>query len=102
MADPPLFTVFTPTYNRAHTIHRVYDSLCAQTLRDFEWLVIDDGSTDNTAELVAKWAEVAKFPIRYFKQKNLGKHFAHNRALVEATGYFSIPMTHWFQMHSKT
>ena len=87
MADLPIFTVFTPTYNRAHTIRRVYDSLCAQTLRDFEWLVVDDGSTDNTSEIIAKWSEASEFPIRYLKQENGGKHLAHNRALVEAKGY---------------
>jgi glycosyltransferase involved in cell wall biosynthesis len=88
MAGSPKFTVFTPTYNRAHTIKRAYDSLCAQTLRDFEWLVVDDGSTDNTSETIAKWTEVSKFPIRYLKQNNGGKHIAHNRALAEARGYF--------------
>jgi Glycosyltransferases involved in cell wall biogenesis len=51
MSGAPQFTVFTPTYNRAQTIHRVYDSLRAQTLRDFEWLVVDDGSTDATPDL---------------------------------------------------
>ena len=88
MADPPLFTVFTATYNRAHTIHRVFDSLREQTCRDFEWLVIDDGSADNTAELIATWIKVADFPVRYVKQDNGGKHLAHNRALVEARGQF--------------
>ncbi|MFY9839270.1 MAG: glycosyltransferase family A protein, partial [Xanthobacteraceae bacterium] len=87
-ANPPLFTIFTPTYNRAHTIRRVFDSLCAQTLRDFEWLVIDDGSTDNTSELIALWEKTADFPVRYLKQKHAGKHIAHNRALVEAKGQF--------------
>ena len=86
--NPPLFTIFTPTYNRAHTIRRVFDSLCAQTLRDFEWLVIDDGSTDNTSELIAIWDEIANFPVRCVKQTHAGKHFAHNRALVEAKGQF--------------
>jgi len=84
----PLFTVFTATYNRAHTIHRVYDCLCKQTLCDFEWLVIDDGSTDRTAELISAWARVANFPIRYFKQVHSGKHIAHNHALREARGRF--------------
>ena len=70
MVDPVLFTVFTPTYNRAHTLHRVYDSLCAQTLRDFEWIVIDDGSTDKTAEVVADWVKSADFPVRYFRQEH--------------------------------
>src|SRR6202158_1810541 len=86
----PLFTVFTPTYNRAHTIKRVFDSLCAQTLRDFEWLVVDDGSTDGTAELVAAWMQSAEFALRYFRQNHAGKHFAHNRALIEAQGRFLV------------
>jgi glycosyltransferase involved in cell wall biosynthesis len=92
VADSVLFTVFTPTYNRAHTLHRVYDSLCAQTLRDFEWIVIDDGSTDSTAELVANWVKSADFPIRYFKQEHQGKHIAHNLAVREARGRFLAPL----------
>jgi glycosyltransferase involved in cell wall biosynthesis len=92
MADSVLFTVFTPTYNRAHTLHRVYDSLCAQTLRDFEWLVIDDGSTDGTAELIVNWAKSADFPIRYFKQEHSGRHIAHNSAIREARGQFFLPL----------
>ena len=51
----PTLTVFTPTYNRAHTLPRTYQSLCRQTCMDFEWLIIDDGSTDNTSELVKEW-----------------------------------------------
>jgi len=90
VSDDIQFTVFTPTYNRAHTLHRVYNSLCAQTLRDFEWIVIDDGSTDNTTELIANWAESADFPIRYFKQEHCGKHIAHNLAVREARGIFFI------------
>jgi glycosyltransferase involved in cell wall biosynthesis len=83
-----LFTVFTPTYNRAHTLHRVYDSLRAQTLRDFEWLVVDDGSTDDTPSLIAQWTKAADFPIRHFKQEHSGKHIAHNLAVREAQGEF--------------
>ena len=86
MADPPFFTVFTPTYNRAHTIHRVFNSLRAQTFRDFEWLIIDDGSTDDTKRLISEWANSADFNVRYVKQVHAGKHVAHNRALVEAKG----------------
>ena len=53
------FTVFTPTYNRAHTLPRVYESLKRQTCHDFEWLIVDDGSTDNTQEIIASWQTVA-------------------------------------------
>ena len=73
-------TIFTPAYNRAHTITRTYESLCRQTSKDFEWLVIDDGSTDNTRELVEKWIEENKIPIRYIYQQNQGMHGAHNTA----------------------
>ena len=92
MVDSALFTVFTPTYNRAHTLRRVYDSLCAQTLRDFEWIVIDDGSTDGTAELVANWVKAADFPVRFFRQEHSGKHIAHNLATREARGKFFLPL----------
>ncbi len=88
----PVFTVFTPTFNRRHTLGRVYDSLCAQTVRNFEWLVIDDGSTDGTADLVAKWTQAADFPIRYFRQPNSGKHIAQNRAVSEARGELFAPL----------
>jgi glycosyltransferase involved in cell wall biosynthesis len=81
-----LFTVFTPTYNREDTLHRVYESLAAQTFRDFEWLVCDDGSTDNTRELVERWAGEASFPIRYIRQPNQGKHVAYNHGVREARG----------------
>lgn len=73
-------TIFTPAYNRAHTITRTYKSLCRQTSKDFEWLIIDDGSTDNTRELVEKWIEENKIPIRYIYQQNQGMHGAHNTA----------------------
>ena len=73
-------TVFTPAYNRAHTIGRTYESLCRQTSNDFEWLVIDDGSQDNTEELVNGWICEGRIPIRYIKQKNQGMHGAHNTA----------------------
>lgn len=78
------FTVLTPTYNRAHTLIGVYDSLCAQTFRDFEWLIIDDGSSDGTGELVASWKQ--DFPIRYFWKPNGGKHTAINRGVSLAQG----------------
>ena len=82
----PLFTIFTPTYNRAHTLPRVYDSICAQEFRDFEWVVVDDGSTDGTEALVEGWACEAPFVIRYFKQANGHKKAAFNRGVKEARG----------------
>jgi glycosyltransferase involved in cell wall biosynthesis len=81
-----LFTVFTPTFNRAHTLTRVYDSLAAQTCRDFEWLIVDDGSSDDTPGLVAQWQAAADFPIRYIAQSNRGKHIAFNRGVGLAEG----------------
>ncbi len=83
-APSPIFTVFTPTYNRARTLHRVWESLRAQTFKQFEWLVIDDGSTDNTGELVESWAREADFPVRYVWQANQHKKVAFNRAVKEA------------------
>lgn len=82
----PLFTVFTPTYNRAHTLPAVYSSLLEQTLRDFEWVIVDDGSTDGTAALVEDWCREGRVNIRYFWQSNGGKHVAFNRGVAEAAG----------------
>lgn len=74
-------TVFTPAYNRAHTLHRTYESLCAQDCKDFIWLIVDDGSTDQTAELVKRWQkEEKKFEIQYLYKENGGMHTAHNTA----------------------
>ncbi len=76
-----LLTVFTPSFNRAHTLSRTYESLKKQDCKDFIWLVVDDGSTDNTKDLVGKWIEEEKsFDIRYFYKENGGMHSAHNAA----------------------
>jgi len=76
----PLLTIFTPTYNRAYCLHKCYESLVRQTNKDFIWLIIDDGSTDNTKELVEKWISENKITIRYHYQNNQGMHGAHNTA----------------------
>lgn len=74
-------TVFTPAYNRAHTLPRTYESLLAQDCKDFVWLIVDDGSSDNTAELVKQWqAKDNGFEIRYIYKENGGMHTAHNTA----------------------
>ena len=78
----PFLTVFTCTYNRVHTIGRTYESLCRQTNKDFLWLVVDDGSTDNTHEIVEKWQSVDNgFVIRYVYKENGGLHTGYNKAI---------------------
>ena len=86
----PLITVFTPAFNRAHTIWRTYQSLCRQTCKDFIWMVIVDGSTDNTAELVLKWKENSEFEIIYIYQQNQGMHGAHNTAYQNITTELNV------------
>ncbi len=86
------FTVLTPTYNRAHTLQRVYDSLCDQSFQDFEWVIVDDGSTDNTSELIAEWAQAASFPIHYVWQANQHKKTAFNRGVREAQGELIVAL----------
>lgn len=81
MNDMAVLTVFTPTYNRAHTLLRTYESLLQQDCKDFVWLVVDDGSTDHTAELVRRWQSKENgFEIRYIYKENGGMHTAHNTA----------------------
>lgn len=77
----PLITVFTPAYNRAYTLHLCYESLVRQTCKNFKWLIIDDGSTDNTKELVDSWMQKDNgFKIKYIYKENGGMHTAHNVA----------------------
>ncbi len=81
-------TVFTPTYNRGHLLERVYRSLLRQTYRNFEWLIVDDGSVDNTAQVVDELARAARFPVRYIWKPNGGKHTAVNEGVRQARGQF--------------
>ena len=77
----PILTVFTPAYNRAHTLPRTYQSLLEQDCKDFLWLIVDDGSSDNTAELVKSWQKQDNgFEIQYIYKENGGMHTAHNTA----------------------
>ena len=68
--NKPTVSILTPTYNRAHVLHRAYDSLNRQKVRDFEWVVVDDGSTDDTPALLANWQTEADFPITWFRYSN--------------------------------
>jgi len=69
-----LISFLTPTYNRGCILGQLYKSLRNQKSKDFGWIIIDDGSTDQTETLVMVWKEEADFPVRYFKQSNGGKH----------------------------
>ena len=92
-----MITVFTPTYNRADKLYRVYNSLKKQTLKKingkpvFEWLIIDDGSEDNTKELVEKWEKEADFPIRYIYQENQGKIKAMIKGIENTNNELFLP-----------
>ena len=85
------FTEFTPAYNRAHTLPRTYESLCSQNCKDFCWLIIDDGSIDNTAQLVKGWMEKDNgFKIQYIYKENGGMHTAHNMAYENITTELNV------------
>lgn len=73
-------TVLTPAYNRGKLLEKLYESLCAQDCKDFEWLIVDDGSTDDTSERVEQMKQTADFPISYHRKENGGKHTALNYA----------------------
>lgn len=81
-------SIFTPTYNRAHILGRAYQSLLAQTCKDFEWVIADDGSADNTAELVKSWQAEAPFPIRYFQFPHRGKPYAMRDGFQKCEGKY--------------
>lgn len=80
-----LLTIFTPTYNRAYILPELYRSLCKEPSDSFIWLIVDDGSTDNTQELVENWQRENLIEIVYFKQENGGKMRAHNKGVELCT-----------------
>lgn len=88
--DNTFITVFTPTYNRINELERLHLSLISQTDSRFEWLIVDDGSTDDTENIVASWLDTSPFSIRYIKQPNSGKHVAHNHGAAAASGEYFI------------
>lgn len=84
--DEVIITVFTPVYNRGYCVKNVFDSLVKQTFKHFEWLVINDGSTDNTAEVIQECINNKKIEITYLEQTNGGQHRALNSAIENAKG----------------
>lgn len=84
------FTVFTPTFNRKNLLEKLYKSLQNQTFKDFEWLIVDDGSSDGTDEKVKKFINENKLNIRYFYTENGGKQRAYNFAVQKAEGELFI------------
>lgn len=89
MAEPPLFTFFTCTYNRADLLPRLHESICAQTLRDFEWVVFDNGSTDGTLALLERWRDESDFPMKVLHRDENGPiQRAANEGLKVTEGRF--------------
>lgn len=87
--EKTIISVVTPTYNRADLLRRCYDSLCNQTDFDFEWIIVDDGSTDNTKSVTEEFCD-AHFPITYVKKENGGKHTALNASHPHITGQYVL------------
>lgn len=85
-----MITVLTPTYNRAYTLPNAYESLKRQADHNFEWIIVDDGSTDNTEQLVSNWLNENLFRIEYYRQPNGGKHRAVNFGVKKAAGDFIL------------
>lgn len=81
-----MLSIITPTYNRAKLLERLYKKLIIQTSRNFEWIVVDDGSIDNTKEIVEYWIKENKINIKYIYQQNRGKYVAHNTGVKNANG----------------
>ena len=84
------FTIFTPTYNRADLLKKLYESLKNQSFKNFEWLIVDDGSTDNTCETIQGFQEENIIDIRYIKKENGGKQRAYNVGVENAKGELFI------------
>ena len=84
-----IVSVLTPTYNREKELHNLYKSLKSQTNKEFEWVIVDDGSSDNTEEVVKGWIEEKTLDIKYIKQENGGKHTAVNTGVAQ----ISSPLT---------
>src|ERR1043166_7297921 len=85
---PVTVSVVTSTYEREATLPRLYESLCEQTFRDFEWVVVEEGPSAGSGELIRRWSEEADFPIVYHWQENRGMGIGRNRAIERASGEY--------------
>ena len=85
-----MIAVFTPTYNRKDELKKLYKSLLNQNFKDFEWLIVDDGSEDGTEEAIKNFINENKININYYKQANQGKSVAHNKGVELAKGEFFV------------
>lgn len=102
-AEPKIYvTVFTPTYNRAALLPKLYESLTRQSCTYFEWLIVDDGSSDNTHDVIEKFIAEHKIPIIYIEQENAGKHIAVNTGVKKARGelFFIVDSDDWLPYDS--
>lgn len=92
MAATPYFTVFTPTYNEGKNLHRVFQSIENQEFRDFEWIIVNDGSSDNSDALIREFVNNhPEIEIKYILQENAGKHVAWNNAVTMGRGTLFVP-----------
>lgn len=89
------FTIFTPCYNGANTLHRVFDSIKYQTYDNWEWIIVNDGSTDSSHEIITRLIKTMPIElqkkVKYIKQNNIGKHITWNKVIKIATGDFFLP-----------
>ncbi|MDO4931814.1 MAG: glycosyltransferase family A protein [Prevotellaceae bacterium] len=92
MKEKYRFSVWTATYNRGHLMHNVYKCLCNQTFKDFEWIIIDDGSDDDTELICTHFRAEAPFPVTYIKKENGGKHTAWRLAINLFQGKYAVTL----------
>lgn len=100
--DNVKITIFTPTYNRENFLGKLYETLVQQTNKNFEWLIVDDGSTDSTAQVVAGFIKEGLILIRYYNQANAGKHIAINTGVNYANGelFYIVDSDDWLPSKS--
>ncbi|WP_291136264.1 glycosyltransferase family A protein [Flavobacterium sp. UBA7663] len=97
-----MITIFTPTYNRAHLLERLYKSLCHQSNKDFEWVIVDDGSVDHTETVIESFQLENQISIQFYKQENSGKHIAINKGVSLAKGelFFIVDSDDYLSEHA--